>query len=89
MITDEDQNGRDLDELGESDESVVMKEPEFEFLSDEAVQSLNPRQEIEYALYRRGFIDWMRDRGKDPKKRKGLAASTVENYARRQHQIWC
>ena len=53
-----------------------------------AAQDLNAHQEIEYALYHRGFIDWMRERGKNPKKREGLSESCVENYARRQHQIW-
>lgn len=30
----------------------------------------------------------MRERGKHPKRREGLSESCVENYARRQHQIW-
>ena len=88
VITDERRNDRDPDESDDSDGSVVMKEAEFEFLSDAAVQDLNPRQEIEYALYRRGFIDWMRERGKQPKRRDGLSESCIENYARWQHQIW-
>ena len=88
VITDESRNDRDSDESDDSDGSVVMKQAEFEFLSDEAVQNLNPRQKLEYARYRRGFIDWMRERGKNPTKREGLSESCVENYARRQHQIW-
>jgi site-specific recombinase XerD len=86
LITDERQD-ENPDE-SDTNDSVVMTEAEFEYLSDAAVKDLNPRQEIEYALYRRGFIDWMRERGKHPKKRQGLSESCIENYARRQHQIW-
>ena len=61
--------------------------PEFEFLSEDAIEMLNPAQRTEYALYRRGFIDWMRQSGKHPDRRRGLSESSVENYARRHHQL--
>ncbi len=67
--------------------TVVMDEAEFEFLSPDAVADLNPRQQIDYALKRRGFIEWMRTCGKDPQSGEPLSKTTVENYARRLHQI--
>lgn len=81
-------NDCDSEESDDSDGNVMRKESEFEFLSDAAVQDLNPRQKIKYALYRRGFIDWMRERRNHPKRREGLSDLCVENFARRQHQIW-
>jgi site-specific recombinase XerD len=62
-------------------------EAAFEFLSEEAVADLNPRQRAEYALHRRRFIAWMRTCGKDPKAGDPLSETCIENYARRLHQM--
>jgi len=66
---------------------MSVDDPSFEFLSQSAVEMLNPAQQAEYALYREGFIDWMRESGKHPKRGIGLSESCVENYARRHHQL--
>jgi|APHM01.1.fsa_nt_gi Phage integrase family. len=63
------------------------EEPTYEYLSDQAVAMLTHAQQVEYALYRAGFIDWMRECGKEPDKGIGLSESSVENYARRHHQL--
>ncbi|MFB6360953.1 MAG: tyrosine-type recombinase/integrase [Halobacteriales archaeon] len=62
-------------------------EPKFEFLGEAAVDDLNYRQQVTLADHRREFIDWLRNRGKNPTKRVGYAESTVKNYASRYHQI--
>jgi site-specific recombinase XerD len=59
----------------------------FEFLSQDAVADLNPRQQAEYAHHRKPFIEWMRTCGKDPDRGVPLSASCVHNYARRLHQL--
>lgn len=66
---------------------MTADNPTFEFLSQSAVEMLNPAQQAEYALYREGFIDWMRESGKDPERGTGLSESCIENYARRHHQL--
>lgn len=60
----------------------------FEFLSEDAVADLNPRQRAEYALHRRRFIAWMRTCGKDPEGGTPLSETSIANYARRLHQIY-
>lgn len=66
---------------------IASEDPTYEYLSNQAVTMLNHAQQVEYALYRAGLIDWMRERGKEPNKEIGLSESSVENYARRHHQL--
>lgn len=61
--------------------------PSFEYLGEGAVESLNFRQRVALARHRTRFIKWLRVRGKDPRSQVGYAEGTIENYARRYHQI--
>lgn len=62
--------------------------PEFEFLSDEAVDDLTYREQVAYTEVRTRFIEWMRRCGRHPMKAEPLSDTSVANYARRLHQIF-
>jgi hypothetical protein len=63
-------------------------EPSYEFLSDEAVAPLGPRESVVYSDKREKFISYLRTEGKNPKRDEGYPDSSVPAMARRQHQVF-
>jgi integrase len=61
-------------------------EPEFEFLSEESVSSLNFQQKVLYSELWSELIEWLRTEGKKPERNVGYKESNVRPVARRIHQ---
>lgn len=51
-------------------------------------EGLTQFQAIDYDEHRRQFYEWLTSKGKDPRKEKGLAATTSENYMARVAQFY-
>lgn len=75
---------RNADNVTLAKDNTVEK---FEFLGEESLDKINLRERISLKTERQNFIDWLRESGKNPKKSIGYGESSIENFARRLHQI--
>jgi site-specific recombinase XerD len=61
----------------------MIEEEEFEHVTQKSKEYLGVRQAVDYNDYCRRFLDWLCNKGKNPKRKKGLAEETAENYLSR------
>ena len=69
-------------------QSPPTSEPEFEFLSENAVEPLTNLKLQVYADNRTEFLEYLRTRGKNPERFEGYAESSVPAISRRVHQVF-
>jgi integrase len=66
----------------------TTQETKFELLAKESIAHLSHQHKILYAEFRSEFIQWLREKGKEPKKHVGYKESNIRPLARRVHQVF-